>query len=90
MTKTSMVLLFNHLPNYKANLVNTIHDELCIEVPDRYSIRVADLVKRKMIQAARKYIVNVPVLVDVQVRNSWWKGDEVEDIDLLLGDMDED
>jgi len=79
MTKTSMVYLDRVLWQYSARMVNTIHDELCIEVPYEYTIEVAKLVKRKMIFAGEKFLKKVPVLVDVKIRDCWFKDDGVED-----------
>lgn len=79
MTKTSMVILDEVLEQYGAKMVNTIHDELCIEVPSEYAIEVAKLVKRKMIFAGQKFLKKVPVLVDVKIRDCWFKDDGVDD-----------
>ena len=79
MTKTSMVYLDKVLYKYEAQMVNTIHDELCIEVPDRYAVDVARLTKRKMIFAGKRFLSKVPVLVDVKIRDCWYKDNGVED-----------
>jgi len=79
MTKTSIVYIDRELDNYKAKLVNTIHDELCIEVPTDLSLDLANLVKREMIFAGQMFLKKVPILVDVKIRDCWFKDDGVED-----------
>jgi DNA polymerase-1 len=79
MTKTSMVYLDRVLWKYGSKMVNTIHDELCVEVPFEHTITVAKLVKDKMIFAGEKFLKKVPVLVDVKIRDCWFKDDGVED-----------
>jgi DNA polymerase I len=82
MTKTSMVLLYNPLKELCAYIVNSIHDELCTEVPLGNTIIAAQLIKRKMIFAGEKYLRKVPVLVDIKIRDCWWKDDGVDDNEL--------
>uniref|UniRef100_A0A6M3L6R8 Putative DNA polymerase n=1 Tax=viral metagenome TaxID=1070528 RepID=A0A6M3L6R8_9ZZZZ len=75
MTKTAIVLLFFPLMKLGATIVNTIHDEICVEVPEANTIEVAKLVKDKMILAGQKYLSKVPVMVDVKIRDCWYKDD---------------
>lgn len=79
MTKTSMVYLDRLLWKYEAKMVNTVHDELCVEVPFESAVDVAQLVKRKMIFAGEQFLNKVPILVDVKIRDCWFKDDGVED-----------
>jgi len=79
MTKTSMVFLDRLFDNYLARMINTVHDELCVEVPCKHTIPMAQLVKRKMIFAGQQYLKKVPILVDVKIRDCWFKDDGVED-----------
>lgn len=76
MTKTSIVLLHHPLLKLDAHLVNTIHDEICIEVPEENAVEAARLVKSKMITAGEVYVHEVPVLVDVKIRDCWWADEE--------------
>ncbi len=75
MTKTAIVLLFYPLMRLGATIVNTIHDEICVEVPEENTIQAAKLVKDKMILAGQRYLSKVPVLVDVKIRDCWYKDD---------------
>jgi DNA polymerase I-like protein with 3'-5' exonuclease and polymerase domains len=75
MTKTAIVLLFYPLRKLGATIVNTIHDEVCVEVPEENTIEAAKLVKEKMILAGQRFLSKVPVLVDVKIRDCWYKDD---------------
>jgi DNA polymerase-1 len=78
-TKISIVMLYPLFADVGAKLVNTIHDELCVEAPLEHTIEVAKLMKQKMILAGEQFLHKVPVLVDIKIRDSWWKDDGVED-----------
>jgi len=88
MLKIAMVLLYNPLRNFGATMVNCVHDELVVEVPEEHAIEVAHLVRSKMIVAGRKLLTKVPIIVDVKIRDNWWKddgvGDGIEGQQLLL------
>ncbi len=75
MTKTAIVILFFPLMKLGATIVNTIHDEICVEVPEEHTIEAAKLIKDKMILAGQKYLSKVPVMVDVKIRDCWYKDD---------------
>lgn len=79
MTKSAMIILFNPLWDLNAWMVNTIHDELCVETPVNNTFETSNLVKNKMIIAGKKYLNKVPVLVDIKIRDCWWKDDEAQD-----------
>lgn len=79
MTKVAIIYLDRTLDEYKSKIVNTVHDEVCVEVPFECAIDVAKLVKNKMILAGEKFLKKVPVLVDVNIRDCWFKDDGVED-----------
>lgn len=81
MTKTSIIMVDRFLGTFQAKLVNTIHDEICIEVPERYVVPLAKLIKRTMILAAKQFLTKVPVDVDCKIRDAWWGG-EVDDNEL--------
>lgn len=79
MTKTSIVLLYFPLLRFASKFVNTVHDELCIEVPIEHTVEVAHIVKERMIHAGEQFLHKVPVLVDVKIRDCWWASDDVPD-----------
>jgi DNA polymerase I-like protein with 3'-5' exonuclease and polymerase domains len=79
MTKTAIAILYEPLLKYNSYVLNCIHDELLIESPIEYAIDVAKTVKKKMIVAGEKYLKKVPVLVEVKIRDQWWKDDGISD-----------
>jgi len=79
MTKISIIMLYYPLRQLGGRLVNTIHDELCIEIPTENTFIAANLIKKEMILAGEKFLSKVPVLVDVKIRDCWYAGDEAQD-----------
>jgi len=79
MTKLSMIYLEKYLDKFNAKIVNCIHDELCVEVPFEHAVDVAKLIKKKMIVAGEYYLKQVPVLVEVKIRDCWFKDDDISD-----------
>jgi len=79
MTKLSMVFIDRVLYKYNSRIVNTVHDELCVEAPYEYVISVAKLVKRKMIFAGQRFLKKVPTMVEVKIRDYWFKDDGIND-----------
>jgi DNA polymerase-1 len=75
MTKTAIVLLHHPLLKLGGKVVNTIHDEVCVEVPIDNAVQAAKLVKDKMILAGQRYVKKVPVMVEVKIRDCWYKDD---------------
>lgn len=80
MTKTSMVMLYHPLKSLSSNIVNTIHDELVIEAPIENAVKVARMVKEKMIYAGEQFLHRVPILVDVKIRDCWWASEDEEGV----------
>lgn len=86
MLKTAMIKLHDALPILGGHLVNIIHDETVIEVPEERAIDGARLLKKCMIEAGQRFMSKdkdgkyfVPILVDVKIRDSWWKDDGASD-----------
>jgi DNA polymerase I-like protein with 3'-5' exonuclease and polymerase domains len=75
MTKLAMLYLHRVLykPEYCAKLVNTVHDELCVECPKENAEAVKKIVEEKMIKAGQVFLKKVPVMVDVKINTTWWK-----------------
>lgn len=79
MIKVAIVCLDREFDNYRSSIVNTVHDELCVEVPFEYVADVAKLIKSQMIFAGEKFLKRVPTIVDVKIRDCWFKDDGVDD-----------
>jgi len=75
MTKLAMVNLYPQLCVLGSKIVNTVHDELCTESPIEHTIEAAKAVKNEMIKAGEKFLHQVPVLVEVKIRDCWYKDD---------------
>jgi DNA polymerase-1 len=70
--KTAILYIYPALPEYGANIMNLVHDELVIEVREDHAEALQGLVKDRMTQAGCQFIKSVPVEVDITV-NSMWK-----------------
>lgn len=68
--KEALFLLMKELPS-KWKLAAVVHDEIVLEVPQEEGQNAAQLVERVMIQGMNKLIPQVPIEVDVDVRNQW-------------------
>jgi DNA polymerase-1 len=73
MLKRAMRLVYDALKSYDAHIINSIHDELVIEVNQTVAEEVAELVYDRMIAAAQEFISAIPVHVDVHIGNDWTK-----------------
>jgi len=80
--KTAMLLLYKPLKSLGGVMINAIHDELLVEAPNETAVEAAKLVKQKMILAGQKFLKKVPMVVDVKIRDSWWRDDNVNDDEL--------
>ncbi len=57
-----------------SRIVNVIHDELLLEVPEDIATECAEEVERLMIEAARPWIPDVPAKVESTLMRRWSKG----------------
>ena len=69
--KYALILLNKEFYKSKIMLVNTVHDEVIVECDDSESEEIAKIVNRLMVKAGRKYIKNVPIVVDVMISDNW-------------------
>lgn len=72
--KHALVLLFPLLHDMKASIVGVVHDEILVEAPKDRVDEVVQVMNRKMEQAARAFLPDVPCPVQARIANSW--GDE--------------
>lgn len=72
MLKFAMVDLFSKLPK-EARIVNCIHDELIVEVPESIALETSNLVVDIMVVAGERFLPNLPVKVDVTIGDTWSK-----------------
>lgn len=60
-------------PLYGSRIVNAIHDELLIEVPEEHAHECAEEASRLMCEGARKWIPDVPPKVEAALMRRWSK-----------------
>lgn len=74
LTKTALIDIHNDpkLREMGAYLINTVHDEILIEAPDKYMKEAADRLSEIMINSAKKYVHNVPMSCDAYITNAWY------------------
>jgi DNA polymerase-1 len=73
MTKMALIFLREKLKGYDARIVNTVHDEIVVEVVESEAETVCKIVEAEMIRAGKEVLKDVPVLVDAKVGNYWSK-----------------
>ena len=52
-------------------LVNVVHDEIVLEVPEKEADSAAEVLEESMIEGMRRLIQDVPVIVDVKSSEHW-------------------
>lgn len=74
LTKTALVKIYNdeRLRKLQANLINTVHDEILLEVPECYSEEAAELLSKDMIDSAKEYVDDVPMSCDAYIVTCWY------------------
>ncbi len=73
MTKMALVFLREKLQGYDARVVNTVHDEIVVEVREDQAEEVCKLVEHEMIRAAKEVLREVPMVADAKVGDYWSK-----------------
>lgn len=79
LTKCALLQIYHdeRLKDINARLINTVHDEILLEVPRFYSEKCEDLLSDDMISSAKKLVPNVPMKTDTY--NVWaWYLDEYQ------------
>jgi len=71
--KRAMRLVYDGLKPYDARIVNSVHDEIVVEVAASQAAEVATVVRQQMVVAGQEFIKTVPVEVDVTVSSAWLK-----------------
>jgi DNA polymerase-1 len=71
--KDGKFYLWHTLPQYKAKVVNMVHDELVLECPKRFGQQVADLVADAFARAAAEVMSKVKMTADFHIADRWLK-----------------
>ena len=66
LTKVALINLYNDpiLKDLGAFLINTVHDEILMEVPEKNSVEAAKRLAQVMIDSAKKYLPEIPMKCD--------------------------
>lgn len=74
LTKCALLSIFRdeRLKEIGAYLINTVHDEILLEVPEQYSKQAEELLKENMINSAKKWVTNVDMSCDCYNVNCWY------------------
>jgi DNA polymerase I-like protein with 3'-5' exonuclease and polymerase domains len=71
--KDGKFYLWHTLPQYKAKIVNMVHDEIVLECPKRFGQKVADLVADAFARAAAEVMSKVKMTADFHIADRWMK-----------------
>lgn len=69
--KYALVLLHRRLPALGGRLVLPIHDEVLAEVPEEKAEEGKELVVATMIEGMARYVLEIPIVVDAEIKRSW-------------------
>lgn len=74
LTKNALLSIFNdqRLRDIGAKLINTVHDEILLEVPEEYSTKAEELLVDNMVNSAKVLVPNVPMKCDTYNVNCWY------------------
>ena len=74
LTKSALISIYNdmRLKDIGAKLVNTVHDEILLEVPEMNSRLAEKLLVENMINSAKLWVTNVPMSADTYNVNCWY------------------
>ena len=73
MTKLALVYLRNDLRDWDARTVNTVHDEIVVEVRTDQAEEVKHIVESAMVRAGEMILRSVPVVADASLADYWSK-----------------
>lgn len=75
LTKCALIEIYNNqeLKDLGAKPINTVHDEILLEVPEENSARCAELLSSIMVGSAKKYVPDVPMSVDTYCVDAWYE-----------------
>lgn len=71
--KNGFRYLWHTLPQYRAILVNMVHDELIVQCPKRYGKQVAELIADAFKRAAAEVMTRVVMEADYHISSRWQK-----------------
>ena len=74
LTKCALLTIFRdtRLRDLGAYLINTVHDEILMEVPEQNSRLAEKYLIEDMVESAKAWVTNVPMSVDTYNVNCWY------------------
>lgn len=74
LTKKALIDLYNNkeLKDLGAFLINSVHDEILMEVPKENAEKAAELLTQVMVNSAKEYVTNVPMKCDAYIVPCWY------------------
>ena len=74
LTKWALISIYNdkRLRDIGAYLINTVHDEILLEVPEQYSEEAEKLLVDNMVNSAKDWVHNVPMKCDTYNTPCWY------------------
>ena len=73
MTKIALVYLRSALQGFDARVVNTVHDEIVVEVRADQAEAVKEIVEHEMVRAGEQILKKVPIVADAAIGDYWKK-----------------
>ncbi len=73
MTKMALVFIREKLKGYEARVVNTVHDEIVVEVREDQAEVVCKIVEAEMLRAGQEIVKEVPIVADAKIADYWSK-----------------
>lgn len=73
MTKIALVYLRTALQGFDARVVNTVHDEIVVEVRADQAEAVKEIVEHEMVRAGEQILQKVPIVADAAIGDYWKK-----------------
>lgn len=83
LTKLALIYIYRdqRLKDIGAKLINTVHDEILLEVPECNSKLAEDLLTQDMIESAKSIVTNVPMKTDTYNETCWYLSEFVVLVD---------
>jgi hypothetical protein len=73
MTKLALIYIRSALKDWEARTVNTVHDEIVVEVRNDQAEEVKQIVEHEMVRAGEMILKSVPVVADASLADYWSK-----------------
>jgi DNA polymerase-1 len=73
MTKLALIRLRSALKEWDARTVNTVHDEIVVEVRNDQAEEVKHVVEREMVRAGEMILKSVPIVAEASLADYWSK-----------------